>query len=159
LNDRPGLKLEIAGRINPEADLAGLKRASIQRKVRAAKLQEMIAKGAGGNSAEITVSEEEYAGLLQKVYLAEPFAKPRDKDGKPLPQTVADMEKQLIENARIGETELRDLAERRALAVKRHLEERGKIGNERMFLVAPVLNAEGITDKGNAGRVQFSMRS
>ena len=68
------------------------------------------------------------------------------------------MENLMILNAPIGNNELKALAEHRALLVKRHLEEQGKVANERMFLVAPQLTAEGIKDKGKPNRVDFTLK-
>ncbi|MFZ1547220.1 MAG: hypothetical protein WAT12_08980 [Candidatus Nitrotoga sp.] len=64
----------------------------------------------------------------------------------------------MILNAPIGNNELKALAERRALLVKRHLAEQGKVANERMFLMTPKLMAEGIKDKGNPNRVDFTLK-
>ncbi|MGB4923904.1 MAG: hypothetical protein WBO98_06970, partial [Candidatus Nitrotoga sp.] len=101
---------------------------------------------------------EEYPKYLERAYKAEKFSKPRNFIGllKSLPPK--EMENLMIVNAPIGENELKALAERRALLVKRHLEEQGKVANGRMFLVAPKLTAEGIKDKGKPSRVDFTLK-
>jgi hypothetical protein len=42
--------------------------------------------------------------------------------------------------------------------VRDRLESLGKVAPDRMFIVAPKLNAEGIQDKGQATRVDFSLK-
>jgi hypothetical protein len=139
LNDRPGLKLEIIGRVDPVTDRDGARRAYVTQKISSLKSD-----GAFVNQEEVTVTPEEYPKFLERAYKAEKFSKQRNFIGllKSLPPK--EMENLMIVNAPIGENELKALAEHRALLVKRHLEEQGKVANERMFLVAHKLTAEGI---------------
>ncbi len=53
---------------------------------------------------------------------------------------------------------LRALANRRAAAARAWLTGPGAIDPNRVFIVAPVLNAVGITDQGKPNRVDFSLR-
>ncbi|MEO6422678.1 MAG: hypothetical protein ABIR84_08395, partial [Candidatus Nitrotoga sp.] len=68
------------------------------------------------------------------------------------------MENLMIANAPVGKNELKALAERRALLVKRHLEEQGNVANGRMFLASPKLKAPSIKDKGKLNRVDFTLK-
>ena len=158
LNDRPALKLEIIGRVDPVTDRDGARRIYVTQKIKAQKIRSLKSDGASVNIEEMTVSPEEYPKFLEQAYKAEKFSKPRNFIGllKSLPPK--EMENLMIVNAPIGENELKALAERRALAVKRHLEEQGKVANERMFLVAPKLTAEGIKDQGKHSRVDFTLK-
>src|SRR5439155_5181738 len=45
LNDRPALKLDIAGRVDPDADREGLKRATLDRKIRLQKFNDLVNRG------------------------------------------------------------------------------------------------------------------
>ena len=54
--------------------------------------------------------------------------------------------------------DLRALANQRAAAVRNRLETDGKVARDRLFLVEPKLNAEGIKDKGATTRVDFSLK-
>jgi hypothetical protein len=158
LNDKPALKLEIIGRVDPVTDRDGARRAYVTQKIKAQKIRSLKSDGASFILEEVTVTPEEYPKFLEQAYKAEKFSKPRNFIGilKSLPPK--EMENLMIVNAPIGENELKALAERRALLVKRHLEEQGKVANGRMFLVAPKLTAEGIKDKGKPNRVDFTLK-
>lgn len=158
INDKPALKLEIIGRVDPVTDRDGARRAYVTQKVKAQKIRSLKSDGASVNLEEVTVNPEEYPKFLEQAYKAEKFSKPRNFIGilKSLPPK--EMENLMIVNAPIGENELKALAESRALMVKRHLEEQGKVANGRMFMVAPKLTAEGIKDKGKPNRVDFSLK-
>ena len=52
---------------------------------------------------------------------------------------------------------MRLLAERRAQNVRAALVDKEQVPGERVFLVAPKLDAQGIKDKGRAGRVDFAL--
>ncbi|MDP1680130.1 MAG: DUF748 domain-containing protein, partial [Candidatus Nitrotoga sp.] len=134
LNDRPALKLEIIGRVDPVTDRDGARRVYVTQKIKAQKISSLKSDGASVNLEEVTVNPEEYPKFLERAYKAEKFSKPRNFIGllKSLPPK--EMENLMIVNAPIGENELKALAERRALLVKRHLEEQGKVANGRMFL-------------------------
>ncbi|TMS56802.1 DUF748 domain-containing protein [Imbroritus primus] len=158
LTDRPALKLEIIGRVDPDTDRDGAKREYMMRRVRAQKRQDLVSQGGGANPEEVEVQPQEYAKYLERAYKNESFKKPRNMIGLTKSLPVAEMEKLMMENAPVGEAELKALAERRASAVKRYLEEEGKVPNERLFLVTPKLNADGITDKGKPSRVDFAVQ-
>ena len=67
LNDRPALKLEITGRTDPAVDKEGLARVSIDRKVRALKLKDLVAKGQSVPQDKLEVTKEEYPALLKQI--------------------------------------------------------------------------------------------
>jgi len=158
LNDRPALKLEITGRVDPVTDCEGARSAYVTQKIKEQKIRSLKSDDAPVNLEEVTISPEEYPKFLERAYKEENFSRPRNFFGflKSLPPE--EMESLMIANAPIGENELKALAERRALLVKRHLEEQGKVANERMFLLAPKLTAEGIKDQGKPNRVDFTLK-
>lgn len=158
LNDRPALKLEIIGRVDPVTDLDGARRNYVAKKIKAQKISSLKSDGASVNLEELVVTPEEYPKFLERAYKAEKFSKPRNFIGIAKSLPPKEMENLMIVNAPIGQNELKALAENRALLVKRHLEEQGKVANERMFLVAPKLTAEGIKDQGKPNRVDFTLK-
>lgn len=167
LNDRPGLRLEITGRIDPVSDAAGARKVWLdeqvaEQKVRAlrqsARQQSTAADEDGEQGAKVTVSPKEYPQYLEAVYRRSSIKKPRNVIGLPKSLSTAEMETLLLENAPVTEAGLRQLAERRALAVKQVLERQGKVPESRLFLTAPKLDAAGIKDKGAVNRVDFSIR-
>lgn len=168
LNDRPSLRLEISGRIDPATDADGARRVWLDQRVAEAKQRDLRRSAQSGSQAEegeggdqgarVTVSKQEYPKYLEAVYKRESFKKPKNFIGLNKSLPPAEMEKLLLENAPVTDAELRALADQRALAVKQSLERDGKVPDARLFLTAPKLTAEGIKDKGTPNRVDFSIR-
>lgn len=168
LNDRPSLRLEISGRIDPATDADGARRVWLDQRVAEAKQRELrrsaqagaqAEEGEGGEQgARLTVSPQEYPKYVETVYKRESFKKPTNFIGLNKSLTTQEMEKLLLEHAPVTDTELRALADQRALAVKQALERDGKVPDAKLFLTAPKLTAEGIKDKGGPNRVDFSIR-
>ncbi|WP_137924554.1 DUF748 domain-containing protein [Cupriavidus sp. 2SB] len=168
LNDRPSLRLEISGRIDPATDADGARRVWLDQRVAQAKERELRRTAQEGNQAEegeggeqsarVTVSKQEYPKYLEVVYKRESFKKPTNFIGLNKSLPPAEMEKLLLQNAPVTDAGLRALAEQRALAVKQSLERDGKVPDAKLFLTAPKLTAEGIKDKGSPNRVDFSIR-
>lgn len=156
LLDRPGLKLEIAGRVDPETDREGLKRAAIDRKVRVLKLKDTIGKGEATDVQSIKVMPEEYPALLARVYKDEKFPKPRNMVGLQKDLPVDEMEKLMVANGQASDDDLLALANQRAQVVKDWLVKTGQVPAERVFIVA----GKGAvpSDKGKPNRVDFSLR-
>jgi uncharacterized protein involved in outer membrane biogenesis len=159
VGDRPGLKLDVAGRVDPATDRDGLKRAAVDRQVKAVKLKD-VAKGgvAAGSLDDVKVEPGEYAKYLTAAYQAATFPKPRNVIGIAKDLPVAEMEQLMLANAAATDEDLRLLANRRAQATKDWLVGKGGIPAERVFLVAPKLTPEGIKDKGKPERVDFSLK-
>lgn len=144
--ERPAIKLEITGRVDPENDAEGLRRASIDRKLRALKLKDMVDKGQPTDARTVTVTPEEYPALLKRAYKAETFLKPRNALGlqKDLPD--AEMEKLMMANATVNHDDLIALGNRRAEGAKAWLLANG-VPDERMFILAAKLQGES-AEKG-----------
>jgi uncharacterized protein involved in outer membrane biogenesis len=160
LDDRPGLKLEITGRVDTERDPEGLRRASLEHKIRAQKLAQTVGKGTeAGSAKDVVVDEKEYLSLLEQAYKNEKFPKPRNFIGlaKSLPRE--EMEKLMLAHAPAGPEEMRELAQQRAREVADWLVEVGKIPRERIFLLPPKLTADDGGPKDTPqGRVDFSLK-
>ena len=154
LSERPGLKLEITGWADPQTDRDGLKRAAIERKLRALKAKESGARGAA-------VSAAEYPTLLAQAYREEKFPKPRNMLGLPRNLPVPEMEKLMMDHIDIDDDDLAALGSRRAQAVKDWLQESGKVDAARLFILASRTEAEGGAREGMGrppNRVEFSLR-
>jgi hypothetical protein len=164
LNDRPGLKLEIAAWVNPDSDREGLKRQSLDRRVHVLKLKDLVAKGESATMAEVIVSPEEYPVLLGRVFEAEKLAKPRSASGAQQPLPPAEMEKLLLASTQIGDDELAALGDRRSQAVKQWLLATGQVPEPRLFLLATKVgkSSEGADAAPASGaktsRVEFSLK-
>ncbi|WP_455288200.1 DUF748 domain-containing protein [Cupriavidus necator] len=168
LNDRPALRLEISGRIDPATDEAGARRAWLDARVTEQKRRDLRASAqagdeagdgeAGEQGAEVKVSKQEYPKYLEEVYKRTSMRKPRNFVGFTKSLPPEEMERLLMANATVTEADLGRLAEQRALVVKQALEREGKVPESRLFLTAPKLSAEGIKDKGAPNRVDFAVR-
>ncbi len=159
--DRPALRLEITGRADPASEHEGLRRAALDRAVRAEKLREMTRKGIEGSSVEaVEIKPDEYPDVLRRVYKEAKFPKPRNLVGMQKDLPVEEMERLLLTNLQAGDEDIRLLAQRRGEAVQAWLAEQGKIPMERLFLLPPQVGAgEGKGDaKTSPSRVDFSLR-
>ncbi|MGE0359039.1 MAG: DUF748 domain-containing protein [Burkholderiales bacterium] len=159
LEERPGLRLDVSGRVEPGADLEALKRAAVDRQVKVAKLKDSGRKAADVASLdEVTIEPKEYEKYLAAAYRAAKFERPRNAIGllKDLP--APEMERLLLENAPVGDDDLRLLADARAQAAKDWLLQTGKIAAERVFVVAPRTGTEDVKDKVKPTRVDFALK-
>ncbi|MHC6052703.1 DUF748 domain-containing protein [Ralstonia solanacearum] len=152
LKDRPALKLDIIGRVDPAADRDGLRREAVNRQIREQKLKD------AGDTAEAdnTVKPEEMDKYLERAYKAAKFPKPRNAIGLAKSLPPDEMRKLMETNVQVTDADLHELAQRRANAVHVALAER--VEPARLFVVAPKLDAEGIKDKGKTTRVDFALK-
>lgn len=160
LNDRPALKLDMAGWIDPEADREGIRRNKLNAKIRARKLAQFTDRGQSSEQEERAISAAEYPKLLAEVYSREKFAKPRNLVGLAKSLPPAEMEKLIMANTPVSNDELNALALRRATIVKDALKAAG-LEDARLFILKPRLDpsAEELKkDGGKASRVQFTLK-
>ncbi len=160
LADRPGLKLDIIGRVEPKADAEGVLQAKFDAKLRAAKVRQLTrGGGASIDPASVTIADQERPALIAAVYSDEKIPdKPRNFIGIAKTIPTAEMEQLIRKTLAATPDDLRALATARAAAVRNHLEVSGKIARERLFLVEPKLTGEGIKDKGAPTRVDFALK-
>lgn len=162
LSDRPALKLEITGHADPARDLDGLRRVSIERKVKALKLRDLVKKDESVDPATVTVTPAEYPALLKRVYSDEKFPKPRNAIGLQKDIPVEEMEALMIANTQVGQDDLTALADQRAQMVKDWLLKQGKVPDDRVFLLAAKTGeGEAKTEgevKAKPSRVDFSLK-
>lgn len=166
LVDRPALKLEVEGRVDPERDREGLKSARIDRKVRAVKRDDLAKQGVDSAATEnVEVSEQEYPALLERVYKAEKFPKPRNMIGLVKSLPVDEMEKLMLANSSVDDDDLRALGERRAKAVRDWLVAH-EVSADRVFLLPTKLGeagdkpgaTSGSDAKAKSSRVDFTLK-
>jgi hypothetical protein len=160
LNDRPGLKLDIVGRVDPAVDADGVRRAKYEAKLRGAKVRQLTRSGGDSiDPAKVAISDQERPALIETVYSDEKIPdKPRNVIGLTKSIPPPEMEQLILKNLPTTPEDLRALANARAAAVRDHLENNGKIPRERLFLVEPKLTTEGIQGKGAPTRVDFALK-
>jgi Domain of Unknown Function (DUF748) len=160
LFERPGLKLEIKGQVDPERDTDGLRRLMFEEHLKAAKLKALVAKGRKAVPLEqIELGPQERDELIRKAYGAAKFSEPasgKEEKGRAKPPTPGEMEARLLKTIEVKEDALRLLAHRRALAAKEYLLATGKVEASRLFIIEPDL-AGHPQDKPKA-QVQFSLK-
>ncbi|MGH8121727.1 MAG: DUF748 domain-containing protein, partial [Rudaea sp.] len=161
LTDRPSLNLDIIGRVDPTHDEAGLRQVMVDDLIRQEWADDKGDKGKGDASADSSnatsapLTPEETQRYLERAYKHASFPKERNLIGLTKSQPADDMRKMLEANMPVDENALRQLAQRRADAVRLFLH--GKIDDKRLFLRAPKFDAKGIDDQGKTTRVDFSL--
>jgi uncharacterized protein involved in outer membrane biogenesis len=159
MNNRPALKLEISARVDPVNDLEGLKKASIERKVKAQKFKELARRGDAPPSVDdVQVASGEYERYLKAAYSAESFPKPRNVIGLAKDLPVPEMEALMLKYTQIGDDDLRDLANRRAQIVRDRILASGQVTSDRVFIVASKTESGDDKSKARSSRVDFSLR-
>jgi hypothetical protein len=159
LYDRPNLNMDIEPYVDLEKDKESLKEVEMLNRVKAQKLKASLAKGGPAVSLDqVTVSDEEYLAFLTQAYHAETFPKPRTEGGKVKPLVREEMEKLMLSSIDIGESQLRQLASKRAETVKELLLKSGQVDGGRIFVVEPkTLNPEK-NEKFKDSRVIFILK-
>ena len=161
LEDRPAIRIELAGRIDPERDREGLKRALMERRVKAQRLEELVKAGTeAGSLDDVEIPAKDYPKYLDRAYKAEKFPKPRNLIGLVKDLPVEEMEKLMMANMKADDEALRDLADRRAKAAGQWLGREGKVVADRIFFLQPHLTAKDgpQNDKASEARVDFSLK-
>ncbi|MCP5268889.1 MAG: DUF748 domain-containing protein [Zoogloeaceae bacterium] len=161
LADRPNLKIDLAGRIDPERDREGLKHALMERRVKAQRLEELVKQGTESGSLDsVVIPAKDYPRYLERAYKAADFPKPRNMVGLTKDLPVEEMEKLMMANMKVDEEGLRDLANRRAHNVSQWLANEGKIDPQRIFTLKPNLSAKDgpQNDKAKDSRVDFTLK-
>ncbi|WP_233233741.1 DUF748 domain-containing protein [Bordetella sp. LUAb4] len=155
LADRPSLQMDITGRADPVTDEAGLRKAYVDQRIRAAQAR---ASGKSARLSDAPLSAADRNKYLEAVYDNTKLEdKPRNFIGMAKSLPPEQMEDLLRKAAPVGDEQLRRLADARAQAVYEALQADGAPA-DRVFMVAPELSAEGIKDKDAPSRVEFSLK-
>lgn len=158
LTERPALKMDISGRADPKTDMEGLRQAWVDAQIRAAKAADTAPRGKKPNPAGVQVSAAERAKYLEDVYDDTDIKdKPRNFVGMAKSVPAEQMESMLRGVAPVGDEQLRQLADARAQAVYEKLQAQEGLA-DRVFIIAPQLDADGIKDEGQPSRVDFSLK-
>jgi hypothetical protein len=161
MNNRPALKLDISGSVDPANDREGLKQTSIERKVKAQKMKELVRQGTAPKSVDdVQVDKSEYERYLKAAYGDESFPKPRNVVGIAKDLPVSEIESLMLKHAQVTDDDLRNLANRRAQTVRERLLASGQFSTERLSIVAskPVSSEAQEKTKAKLSRVDFALR-
>ncbi len=159
LFERPALKLDASGRSDPDKDREGLRRHRFDQQMKAQKLKDLVKKGSSAASVdEVKIEPQEYETYLKRAYKEAKFPKPRNLIGiqKDLPNE--EMEKLMLTNTAVTDDDLIQLANQRAQATKNFITRGDQVPVDRVFLLAPKLEAAKGEDKLPGSRVDFSLK-
>ena len=160
LNDRPGLRLKVAGFVDRAADAEGYRNELLLKRMRAEKYLALVRgkKNKPGDSpATVQIAPEEYARYLKAVYAREDFPKPRNILGQVKELPEAEMRKLILANTVVGERQMRDLADARAAGVRTFLLEKGGLAPARVSQKSGDI-FRGAQKEGEPGsRVEFEI--
>lgn len=159
LQQKPSLKLGIAGRVDPSKDQDGLRKVTVDNLVRREKALDSVGKDADTADAAlaaVSVTPDEYEKYLKRAYRHDDLPdKPRNFLGLKKSLEPDEMRSLMETSVPVDAEAMRALAERRAAAVQAWL--KGKLDDTRMSLREPKLDARGIDDKGRTTRADFSL--
>jgi hypothetical protein len=159
LNQRPALKLDVAGHADPPADRDALRTLAFDRKIRTQKLKDLAKAGGQPPSLDnVTVLPAEYPKYLLKAYSAETFPKPRNLIGMQKELPVPEMEKLILTHIEITDDHLRQLAQERAKKAIDFLVGTKLVEAERIFTVEPKALAPEKKEKQRDSRVDFVLK-
>jgi len=153
LGQRPGLRLGIAGIADGNGDRDALAQHQFERMLKARKLRGQG--GKAGNLDAVTIGRGEYPVLVDALFREASLPLPTGRDGRPRDIGVSEKAKALIATVPVGDSQLIDLAEDRAQAVRRWLSGEGGIDPDRLSVgEAVVQRAAGSLP---ASRVDFGL--
>ncbi|WNL47608.1 DUF748 domain-containing protein [Dyella sp. BiH032] len=159
LNQKTSLTLDIVGRVDPAQDQNGLRKVTVEDMVRKEKVLDDSGKDADVSPAAlaaVSITPDQYERYLRRAYKHADVEKPHNVLGLNKSLEPDDMRALLETNVKTDDAAMRDLAERRATAVRDWL--KGKLADNRYAMKDPKLTAEGIDDKGKTTRVDFGLR-
>ncbi|HQP40897.1 MAG TPA: DUF748 domain-containing protein [Smithella sp.] len=158
LNDRPNIKLDIESYVDAEQDKYALKKAELDRRIKAQKMKETMSKDNQQIAVEnVVLTEQEYDKYLKQVYRSADFSKPRNILGMQKTLPPAEMEKLMLANIDVTDSDLRQLAARRAQNVK-ELMLQSDIAADRIFIVESKSLTPEKKEKVKNSRADFKLK-
>lgn len=159
LADRPALKMDIIGRADPQSDEAGLRQAWVDDKLRTAKARDGGGRGKQPAPDTIALTDADRAKYLEDVYDDTKIKdKPRNAIGFAKSLPPEQMSALLLAAAPLDKQALETLAQARAQAVYEQILTTAQDLTDRVFIVAPKIDAADTEDGGPATRVDFALQ-
>ncbi|MGO4699894.1 DUF748 domain-containing protein [Dyella sp. 2RAB6] len=159
LNQKTSLTLDVVGRADPAQDQNGLRKVTVEDMIRKEKVLDDGGKNADTSPAAlaaVAITPDQEERYLARAYKhAEDIDKPRNALGLKKSLEPDEMRALLETNVKTDDAAMRDLAGRRANAVRDWL--KGKLPDNRYGVKDPKLTPEGIDDKGKTTRVDFGL--
>ncbi len=160
--ERPGVAIEVQGQVNPEPDALSLRDRRLKDQVKSEKLRDLLKKDPSTPpEAAESLSAEEFAAYIKRIYDRADFPKPRNPDGSEKVLPPEEMEKLIYTSIQITDADLRRLAMNRAEAATEFILADERIDSGRVFLrepdMTPERDADG-TPEALFSRVNFAIR-
>lgn len=160
LTERPALKIELTGQVDPARDEPGLREQWILNRMRDRQREALLDAGKTPPALEdIEIPADRREELLTEAYDEADFeGKPRNFVGLTKSIPADQMRALMLKNAPVSEADLAALGKARAQAVRDWLVGVGKISAERVFMVTPSARKAQDKDAGPSSRVVFSLK-
>jgi hypothetical protein len=159
LYEKPNVRLEIEGHVDPSQDREALKRRILERKVRERKLDDLIEAGKPAVPAgQVKFAAGEDEKYLRRVYSEADIPKPRNALGMAKSLSRTEMEQLLLEHTAVSDGDLRQLAQRRAEQVKDQLLKSGQVEAGRIFLASSAKLGPDNKENLRNSRVDFRLK-
>jgi len=159
--ERPGLKLDIAGYADPEADRSAMARRMLDRKLKRLYLK----KDAPQDITQLdqaVIPPEDLVNTVKQAYAEALAADPEKQKTLKTPDdpsiTLDEMETLLRSEMTVPDEELRLMAQERSRAIKNHLLAGGNVSPDRIFLTEPKSLAPEKKDKFSAARGELNVK-
>ncbi|HHO48772.1 MAG TPA: DUF748 domain-containing protein [Desulfobacteraceae bacterium] len=157
LYDRPAIKVDLLGRVDPARDNETLLQMRFDRLLKAQKLKDTARESTLSNVDDVEIGADEYEHYLKKAYKAADFERPRNFLGMLKDIPAEEMEQLLRDHLVISGDDLQRLAVQRAGVVRNVLMEQGPVEADRIFIVEP-RGGYGEGREQPAMRVEISVR-
>ena len=176
LYERPGLRLDIIGKVDPEKDADAIKELHFQNLLKRQKAEDQLSffdRNKAVSVDKVVISDEEYPRYLAMVYL-EILDK---KDTRPAgvktlsrltafvkgdsPEKTAsdqEMKAYILSDISVTDEDLRLLAQNREAKVKQYLIDSGKVEAERLFLIEPKIATSQTDESSNSDTDDVAMQ-
>ncbi len=153
MENRPALRLNITGWVDPAVDRPGLREVMVERLIKKQKLDALGERGEIASLSSVTLAPGEYDKYLKIAYKKAKFDKPRDFLGLDKSLPPDQMKKLLLAHTKVTDNDLKRLATDRAVAVRKYLGER--IDPGRLAVTTPDISEQG---QNKGARVELSIR-
>jgi flagellar motor protein MotB len=159
LSERPNINIDIEGYVDVEKDKEGLRQAAFSRKIKSQKLKDQIRKGDPAVPVDqVQIQPQEYEQYITLAYKAEKFPKPRNILGLAKSLPPKEMEKLMLANIAVTDSDMRLLASRRAERVKELILKGDEVAPGRIFIVGPQSLSPQKKEKAKDSRVDFKLK-
>ncbi len=159
LYDRPGLKVEIAGRADAISDRQALHEDHFKKLLQVQKFKEVVGKKKDLQAPdEVVVGADEFERYLWRAYKAAPFAKEKNVLRMVKKIEPAEQERLLKDFIKVSDDELVLLARNRARQVMAYLSAKGPVEAQRLFLVDPQLVQDDPVAAEKARQVEMKIK-